>query len=115
MLQAASGLEQTARPGEAKAAYLAALDRWPDSLGALMGLGNTRYAQGDRDGAREAFAEAAERHPDAAAAWNNLAVVLAELGRPADALDAAREAVRLGGSNVETYRETLAEITGDQI
>ena len=86
--------------------------RWPDSLGGLMGLGNARYALGDRDGARQAFAEAVGRHPEAAPAWNNLAVVLAELGRPTDALDAAREAVRLGGPSVQTYRETLAEITG---
>ena len=115
VLQAASGLEQTARPDDAMAAYGAALDRWPDSLAALMGLGNTRYALGDPDGARLAFSEAVGRHPEAAPAWNNLAVVLAELGRPADALEAAREAVRLGGANEEIYRETLAEITGAQI
>ncbi len=115
VLQAASGLEQTGRAGDALAAYQSALGRWPDSLGALMGSGNARYALGDRDGAREAFAEAVARHPDAAPAWNNLAVVLAELGRPDDALVAAREAVRLGGTNVQTYRETLAEITGSRI
>lgn len=112
VLQAASGLEQTRRSTEALAAYQAVLGRWPDSLGAAMGLGNTRYALGDREGARAAFADAIARHPDAAPAWNNLAVVLSELGRPADALEAAREAVRLGGANADTYRETLAEITG---
>ena len=112
VLQAASGLEQAARAGDAMTAYQAARNRWPDSLGALMGLGNTRYALGDREGARQAFAEAAGRHPDAAPAWNNLAVVLAELERPTEAFDAAREAVRLGGTNAQTYRETLAEITG---
>ena len=115
VLQAASGLEQTARPTDAMMAYQAAQDRWPDSLGAVMGLGNTRYALGDREGARQAFAEAVGRHPDAAPAWNNLAVVLAELERPTEALDAARKAVRLGGSNAPTYRETLAEITGASI
>ena len=112
VLQAVSGLEQTARIDDALAGYQAALGRWPDSLGGLMGLGNSRYALGDRAGARQAFAEAVRRHPDAAPAWNNLAVVLAELGYPGDALDAAREAVRLGGPSVQTYRETLAEITG---
>ncbi len=115
VLQAASGLEQAVRFGDAMAAYQAVLDRWPDSLGAMMGLGNTRYALGDRDGARRAFTEAVDRHPDAAPAWNNLAVVLAELGRPSDALDAARQAVRLGGPSARTYRETLAEITGSGI
>lgn len=112
VLQAASGLEQTARPADALITYQAVLGRWPGSLGAAMGLGNTRYALGDRDGAREAFSQAVDRHPDAAPAWNNLAVVLAELGQAPDALDAAREAVRLGGPNLQTYRETLAEITG---
>lgn len=114
VLQAASGLEQTGRPVDAMTAYQTALVRWPDSLSALMGLGNTRYALGDREGAREAFAEAIGRHPQAPAAWNNLAVVLAELGRPTDALDAAREAVRLG-DGAPIYRETLGEITGPVI
>ena len=112
VLQAAAGLEQTGRPADAQMTYQAALERWPASLGALMGLGNTRYALGDHDGARQAFAEAVDIHPDAAPAWNNLAVILAELGYPQDALTAAREAVRLGGANADTYRETLSEITG---
>ena len=112
VLQSASALEQTARPADALATYRTVLERWPDSLGAAMGVGNAHYALGDVGGARQAFALAVERHPDAAPAWNNLAVVLAELGRPAQALEAAREAVRLGGPNARTYRETLSEITG---
>lgn len=114
VLQAASGLEQTSRLDEALVAYGSVLGRWPNSLGALMGLGNTRYALGDADGARLAFSAAVGHHPDSAPAWNNLAVVLAELGRPEDAVVAAHEAVRLGGANAQTYRDTLAEITGAQ-
>ena len=112
VLRAAAGLEQAGRPTDAAAAYALIAERWPDSLGALMGLGNARYAMGDLTGAADAFRRATDRVPDAAAGWNNLAVVLAELARPGAALDAARRAVRLGGPDAETYRATLTEIIG---
>ena len=57
-----------------------------------------------------AYRAALERHPGAAAAWNNLADVLAAQGARAEALIAARRAVDLGGA-CELYRRTLAEIT----
>lgn len=85
--------ERVARPSDAARAYAAALDRWPGSLTLAMGLGNTRYASGDRAGAAQAFAQAAERH-DSAAAWNNLARVRWELGERDAARTAAQRALR---------------------
>ena len=114
VLRAATGLEQAGRFDEAAAAYTAIADRWPDSLGAWMGLGNVRYADDDLAGAEEAFRTATLRRPDAAAAWNNLAHVLGERGRRTEALEAAQRAVDLGGAGAETYRATLGEVSSRQ-
>jgi tetratricopeptide (TPR) repeat protein len=112
VLQAALGLEQGGRPGAAARAYTAIHARWPAALGALLGLGNARYAQGDLAGAETAFRDAVARHPEAAVAWNNLAHVLAERGERGAALDAARHALGLGGPFASTAQETLSEIQG---
>jgi tetratricopeptide (TPR) repeat protein len=112
VLRAATGLEQAGRPEDAAVAYAAIAERWPDGLGAWIGLGNAAYAAGDLERAEAAFRTAAERHPDAAAAWNNLAHVLGERGRRDEALAAAHRAVRLGGPDAATYRATLREIAG---
>jgi hypothetical protein len=109
VLQAAFGLEQAGSHQAAVAAYGAALDRWPGSLAALIGLGNARYGAGQLLGAEAAFRTAVSFHPEEAAAWNNLAHVLAEQGELAEALAAAKRAVDLGGAN-EAYQATLEEI-----
>jgi tetratricopeptide (TPR) repeat protein len=113
-LRAAAALEQVGHADAAATAYQTILERWPDSLGALMGLGNARYALGDLSGAEVAFRSATINHPRAAAGWNNLAQVLAERGERAPALDAARRAVELGGPLAETYRTTLESIVSDR-
>ena len=109
-LQAAAPLEQLARWPEAAAAYSAALKRWPKSLAARMGLGNSRYALADVPGAEAEFRRATQDHPDAAAAFNNLAQVLADQGRLPEAQAAAQRAVELGGPQRDTSRETLKQI-----
>ena len=109
-LKAANGLEQAGQSGAASKTYNSLLDRWPDSLPALMGYGNARYAQGDVETAQRTFRHAVALHPEAAEAWNNLAVSLSEIGRREEALGAAKEAVRLGGPNKAIALETLAEL-----
>lgn len=111
VLRGASGLERVGDHKAAAAAYAAALRRWPDNLGAAIGLGNARYAMGDRLGAEAAFLAAATLHPEAPAAWNNLAHVLAESGERRAAIRAAEEAVRRGGESSATYRATLDEVS----
>jgi hypothetical protein len=111
-LEAILGVERAQHWGAAAEAYGVAAARWPDSLGAWIGLGNSRYALGDLSGAEEAFRRAAGVHPDAAPAFNNLAHVLEEQGRREEALVAARQAVALGGLNARVYQETLRRIEG---
>jgi len=109
-LSAVLGLEQARQFKGAAAAYTAALERWHSSLGALMGLGNCRYALGDLIGAEQAFRHAAEAHPRSGASFNNLAHVLAEQGRYNEALQMAIRAVDIGGPNKPLYLRTLQEI-----
>lgn len=113
VLSAAAGLERAGRVDEAAIAYDAIVQRWPGSLGALIGRGNARYAAGDLEAAEAAYRAALEDHPGAAVAWNNLADVLAAQGARDEALIAAQRAVDLGGAHVEVYRRTLEEISGE--
>lgn len=92
------------------AAYATALARWPKSLVAQLGLGNSRYRLGDRAGALAAFRRATRDHPGSAPAFNNLAQTLMETGKLKEAETAARRAVELGGPHADTYRSTLEEI-----
>lgn len=107
---AVAALEKAGRRDEARAAYLAALGRWPTSLVALIGLGNVEYARRDLGAAEQAFRRAATAHPQSGIAMNNLAHVLGALGRWDEAEATARAAVALGGPTLGQARQTLAEI-----
>jgi tetratricopeptide (TPR) repeat protein len=109
-VQAVVALEKAGFAAEARAAYEAALDRWPDNLTALMGAGNTAYAQGDPAAAERAFRRAAELHPASDAALNNLAQVLADQGRLTEAEAMARSALALSGPNSVVAAQTLRDI-----
>jgi hypothetical protein len=109
-VQAVAPLERLARWPDTAQAYATALTRWPKSLAARMGLGNSRYALGDVRGAEEAFRQAARDHPDAGVAFNNLAQALSDQGRLPEAQAAAQRAVELGGPQGKTFRETLKQI-----
>lgn len=108
-LAAAAALERVA-PAAARRAYETALERWPRSAAARIGLGNASYAMRDLTGAAAAYLRATQEHPEAADAWNNLAQALHELGSRDAALAAARRAVSLGGPRLSAYRETLEGI-----
>lgn len=107
---AALALEQTGQPQGAQAAYRTALLRWPGNLTARMGLGNTAYASGDKDLAETAFRQAAADHPGEWMPLNNLAHVLADRQRYAEALSAAQQSLTLAGQENVTAQETLYEI-----
>jgi hypothetical protein len=109
-LTAVLGLEKARQFQAAVTGYRTALKRWPASLNARIGLGNSYYALGDLKRAESAFREATELHPDSAAAFNNLAYVLLEQGRRSDALAAAQKAVELGGPMKAESEKTLQEI-----
>jgi tetratricopeptide (TPR) repeat protein len=113
-LAAVLGLEKSRQFQAAIEGYQTALTRWPHSLIAYMGLGNSLYALGDLQGAEDAFRMAARNHPGAAGAFNNLAQVLLEQGRKQEALKAAQRAVAIGGPLSEVYESTLKEIQSNK-
>ena len=102
--------EKSAPPKSAQLAYRAALQRWPNTLPLQLGLGNSAYAAGDRTAAAEAFRSATAAHPDNGAAFNNLAVVLGELGRLEEARAAAQTAIKLGGPWRDEAQATLRSL-----
>ncbi len=110
--QAVAALEKTGQLQSAHIAYNAMLARWPSSLAGQMGRGNTAYALKDLATAEDAFRQATLAHPEAPAAFNNLAHVLAERGKREEALTAAERAVSLGGPLLPTAQATLDEIRG---
>jgi hypothetical protein len=85
-LQALLGL---ARGGDVAATvngYAAALQRWPDSLPAAIGLANSLHARGSIAEAAGVLREALQRNPQSVIVLNNLAQTLSDLGRHAEAL-----------------------------
>lgn len=107
--------EKSAPPRSAQLAYRSALQRWPNTLALQLGLGNTAYAGGDRPAAAEAFRAAAAAHPGNGAAFNNLAVVLGELGQLDEARAAAQAAIDLGGQWREEAQATLRALQGPAV
>jgi len=107
---AVAALEQAGKPGEARQSYRALLERWPDDQAGLIGLGNVEYALKNLAGAERAFRRASEVQPPSAAAFNNLAYVLAEQGRLGEAEIAAQRAVALAGPLLPQSQKTLEEI-----
>ncbi len=92
-----AALEKYAEPAQMVGYYEAASRRWPDNFLFRMGLGINAYSAGKLDVAENAFRNVVQRMPDNAAALNNLATVLQELGRLDEALHVADQAVSQGG------------------
>ncbi len=105
-----AAVERLGKPGVAARAYMAALEKWPESIGARFGLANASYASGNLAAAEENYREILRADADNAAVWNNLAQVLADQHRWTEAETAAQTAVGLGGDVAPTSRQTLMEI-----
>ncbi len=79
-LKAAGVLERLSRYSDAQVAYLTATQRWPDSVPAWGGMGNTAFVLGDYAAAGEAYRRALDVDPDAVLLMNNLAMSLHRRG-----------------------------------
>ena len=110
LLDALLAFEKSGAPSAVHKTYAAAVQRWPGSLALLLGLGNTAYGAGDRAAAAAAFRRASQQHPDSAPAFNNLALVLSELGQLQEARAAAETALALGGPWRAAAQTTLESI-----
>ena len=110
VLDALVAFEKRSAPAAARQTYALAAQRWPANMTLALGLGNTAYAAGDKLAAAEAFQRASTVQPDSGPAFNNLAVVLMELGRLPEARAAAEKALALGGPFRQAALDTLASI-----
>jgi tetratricopeptide (TPR) repeat protein len=109
-VKAVAGLERLHLWPAAEQGYRTALRRWPNSVAAWLGLGNARYAQGDVQGATDAFSSAVTVDPQSVVAQNNLASVLSEQGRLDAALTHAERAVALGRGQWPEAQQTLEQV-----
>ena len=109
-IEAVIGLEKAHRWQAAINGYQAALNKWGASQAALIGLGNSYYAQRQPDLAESVFREATLKFPSSGVAFNNLAQVLLEQGKKEDALSASLKAVDIGGPMKAAYQQTLDDI-----
>lgn len=109
-LDALAGL---ARGGDLQATvrgYAAALERWPDSLAAAIGLANHLHAAGSLAQAADVLRRAMQRHPQSAIVLNNLAQTLSDLGRHREALALIEQADDPQSPFAEDVRQTREQI-----
>ncbi len=105
-------LEKYADPAALLSWYEQAVSRWQDNLVFLIGLGNAAHAMGQIERAEQAFRAASDRHPQSVIALNNLATVLHQRGKLAEALAVTEHAVALGGEWQSEAQATRAAIQG---
>lgn len=79
-IRAAAAFESLGRPAAASTAYLAATQRWPDSVLSWQALANARHAQGENAAAESALRRALALDPGSAASANNYASLLLARG-----------------------------------
>lgn len=94
-------------------AYKAAVKKWPDNFVLLMGLGNSEYEKGNLTSSASAFQQAIKAHPEAAAAYNNLANVLLAQKKIKQAESIAKKGLTLVENDEKLKKQltqTLAEI-----
>jgi tetratricopeptide (TPR) repeat protein len=106
---AVSALERL-DPKAAQVGYATALAAWPTDRAALLGAGNTAYAQKQWGAAIKAYRHATQTDSAFADAWNNLAQVLWEQGHTQEAAQAIAKAVSLGGERLPRYEDLARKV-----
>jgi tetratricopeptide (TPR) repeat protein len=89
---------------------LTAAQRWPESLLALIGVGNTAYELGDYRAAQHAYQNALEINPDKAEIWNNLSYALAQMDLHEPSMAAIERALELDPDN-QNFRDSYNELS----
>jgi tetratricopeptide (TPR) repeat protein len=97
------------RAGNAKAsvtAYRHYLERWPDEIGASIGLANAFYSLGELDHVESVLRRALVHHPDSVPVINNLAQALSDKGSNKEALEIIERVPAAEGPYSDTVRQT---------
>ena len=109
-VSALAAYERVADPQSSRVAYGAALERWPQSVPALIGLANAHHRLKELPQAEAALRRAEKAAPDSVIVLNNLAQTLSDQGKHAEALPVIDRAVKLGGPFSATVEQTRKEI-----
>lgn len=111
MVATTAGLESAGKFDLAATSYEKILEKWENSLGALVGLGNIYYQKDDYKKSRTFLKQATEHHPKAAGAWYNYALVLYADNELNEAKSAANKAVENAESQIiNIYKNNLGPI-----
>jgi tetratricopeptide (TPR) repeat protein len=105
-LSSIAALERAGGKSAARIAYARFLKRWPDNLGAAIGLANTHHALGELPEAEAVLRDAARRAPDSVVVLNNLAQTLSDQGRHEEALPFIERAAAGGGQFAQAVQQT---------
>lgn len=109
-MQAAVGLEQLEKFNEVEKAYLSILERWPDSLSALIGMGNIRFAQTRYSEAVIYLTAATIKHPASSTAWHNLALAQGAARMHKEAIQSSLKAISLVENHkIRSFQESLKD------
>lgn len=109
--ESVSNFERVAGSHSAEPAWESVTRRWPGYATGWFALGNTRYDNGQTEGAVQAFTRATTEDPAHGAAWLNLGLVLEELGRLSEALEAVTRASELPGPWQDSALATRARLS----
>ena len=80
MVAATAGLELAMNYSAAKISYEAILNRWSESFGAIIGLGNVHFQMKEYIKSKDYFHKATILRPTSIGVWNNYAVALKAAG-----------------------------------
>ncbi len=110
-LEAAAALENLHYMSAAYVSYEAILERWPKSLGAMIGLGNIYYANKNLKKSESMLEKATELHPSSPLAWHNRAIVEKDLKQSAEAKASAKKAMEFADPVLkQKFEESLSGI-----
>lgn len=114
-LAAVSAMDRVGEARGAQTAYATFLERWPDNIGASIGLANLHYARGELAEAEAILRRVFARHPDSVVVANNLALVLSDMGHNDDALELVAWAAQTDDSPIATAVRDTHRLILDRI
>ncbi len=111
MVRATAHLEAMKFYPEAVIGYENILKKWPESLGARIGLGNAFFNQKDLKRSVLILKEATEKFPGSAEAWHNYALALMGNNQVKEAKIAAKAAIeKCHKEYLNIYQQNLSEL-----
>lgn len=110
VLAAVAPFEEKRNWTVAEAVYQSAAARWPQQTVFALGVANSRCARGDLRGAEQAYRKVIAAFPDDPVAYNNLALVLADMKRWKEAERFVERALELGGPLRGEFLDTQRQI-----